>query len=404
MQKILRRVATAERVAAKRSKLRDLRRYKKEKKENMQEMRSQLQEVQEGFDAAKQAVKDEWELGPLAPRRDVGNWAGAKGSIDQFRYNVIGKLSLVMRNRRCQWAGGAYNLNLVVDDRVVLIDGPDKGKIGKILSINEDKAEVVVRGLNKSNIRLNPNIRVETDPSVINIELPIPISAIRLVHPLKDPETGVTRDVIINKLVHVGIIEDRITGMKRWSRVVPGLNVAIPWPKKADPEFKDHSCDTLRIIVEEKTFVPTLLRPPMPEAIIDELRHKYSRFRTRHDPAYIARLEAEEQAKKDRSKLMISMRTPLQELHRAERENKKKKGKPRLTIGMLEKIGEVMARNMERTRNAKALLDAPSSSNSSSSGGGVSSSNTKQQPPPTTAGEPSLPPTPEPTETPPPSS
>ncbi|OTB04144.1 hypothetical protein M426DRAFT_320993 [Hypoxylon sp. CI-4A] len=362
MQKILRRVATAERVAAKRTKTKDLKWFKKQKKEQYTEQQQQLAMVKEEFSTAKQAIKDDWALGPLAPRRDVGEWAGAKGAIHEARYTTYGRISLAMRNRRCQWAGGAYNLNLATGDRVVLIDGPDKGRIGKIMQIDHDKAEVTVEGLNKSNIRVQAELRGDDDPPVINMELPIPISGIRLVHPIKDASTGVTKDVIINQLVHGGFLHDRVSGKRRWSRIVPGLNISIPWPKKEEPETKDHSCDTLRIDVEDKTFVPTLLRPPMPELVIDELRNKYSRFRTRHDPEYIARLEAEDQAKADRRKLMDAMRTPLQELHREERASKKKKGKPRLTPEMLEKIGEVMAKNLERMRNARALPEASSNS------------------------------------------
>ncbi|KAI0852098.1 hypothetical protein F5Y00DRAFT_251486 [Daldinia vernicosa] len=376
MQKILRRVATAERVVAKRTKTKDLKWFKKQKKETSRDQQHQLMMVREELNAAKQAVKDDWELGPLAPRRDVGEWAGAKGAIHEARYAAYGKVTLAMRNRRCQWAGGAYNLNITVGDRVVLIDGPDKGRIGKIKSIDYDKAEVVIDELNKTNIRVQAEIRDDDEPPVINMELPIPISGIRLVHPIKDPSTGITRDVIINQLVHGGFLHDRVSGKRRWSRIVPGLNISIPWPKKEEKDVKDYSCDTLRIDVEDKTFVPTLLRPPMPEAVLDELRNKYSRFRTRHDPEYIARLEAEEKAVADRAKLMDSMRTPLQEFHRAQREGKKKKGKPRLTLEMLEKIGEVMAKNLERTRNGQALLEAASNS-------GVASAETAVSPPPT---------------------
>lgn len=194
--------------------------------------------------------------------------------------------------------------------------------------------------------------------------------------------------------MHGSIISDRVTGEKRWSRIVPGLNVEIPWPEKQEPDLKDHKCDTLRLEVENKTFVPTLLRPPMPESVIDELRHRYSRFRTRHDPEYVARLEAQEQEKQDRRKLMDGMRTPLQEYHRAERDRKKKKGKPRLSVEMLERIGEVMAKNMERTRNAPGLSGAGALG--SSSGGSVSTTakaaitapapevETPTQPPPST--------------------
>lgn len=197
----------------------------------------------------------------------------------------------------------------------------------------------------------------DATPPALNIELPIPISAVRLVHPIVDHKTGVTRDVIINQLVHRDFYHDRISGKTEWQRLVPGLNIIIPWPKVEPQEKVDHPADTLRIDVEERTFVPTLLRPPMPEAIIDELRNKYSRFRTRHEPEYIARLEAEEQAEADRVKLMDSMRSPLQELHRAERASKKKKGKPRLTVEMLEEIGKVIAKNRERTLQAAGVSE-----------------------------------------------
>ncbi|KAI0011697.1 hypothetical protein F4779DRAFT_174448 [Xylariaceae sp. FL0662B] len=354
MQKILRRVATAERVAAKRKKIKDLQYNKRTRKEQTLQHREQVYNIKTELKAAKQAVRDAWELGPLAPRTDVGDWAGARGAIHETRYGSDDDLPEVMRNKRCEWAGGASHLNLVIGDRVVLLYGPDKGRIGKVVEVVENRSEVVVEGLNKSNIRVHPAIRNPEDPGVLNIELPIPISAVRLVHPIRDAATGATRDVIINQLVTRDVVNDRTSGETEWTRVVPGLNVAIPWPKKDKPAARDHKCDTRRVDVERKTFVPSLLRPPMPETVIDELRNKYSRFRTRHEPEFIARFDAEEQAKKERQKLLENMRTPLQEFHSAERARKKKKGKPRLTVEMLEKIGQVIAKNRERTVNAAA--------------------------------------------------
>ncbi|TGJ85364.1 hypothetical protein E0Z10_g3400 [Xylaria hypoxylon] len=382
MQKIARRVATAERVASKRQKAKDLKFYKKDKREDTSRNNRHVGLALEEIEEAKKAIRDDWAMGPIAPRIDVGDWHNAYGSIGESRFSSSGAISLAMRNARCQWAGGAYNLNLANGDRVVLLDGPDKGRIGTVFDINHDTAEVAIKDLNKTNIRLNPHLKVEDSSPAANIELPLPISAVRLVHPITDPSTGRTRDVIINQLVHSGLVTDRLTGKRRWQRVVPGLNISIPWPAKDKPEAADYKADTLRIDAEEKTFVPTLLRPPMPEAIIDELRGKYSRFRTRHDPEYIARIEAEERTKKDSAKLMDSMRTPLQEYHRAERENKKKKGKPRLTLEMLEKIGEVIAKNRERTINAAGVSDALPSKASS------------DVPPPTTSNAESSPPPP----------
>ncbi|KAI1132149.1 hypothetical protein F5Y10DRAFT_231663 [Nemania abortiva] len=386
MQKILRRVATAERVAAKRQKAKDFTRYKRIKKEAATQTKQQLSLARDEVEEGKQAIRDDWAMGALSPRTDVGKFHDAYGAIGEGRSSGAVRFPLAVRNARCQWAGGAYYLNLAVGDRVVLLDGPDKGRIGKISEINHDTGEVTVLDLNKSNIRVAEILRKEVNGMrAANIELPLPISAVRLVHPITDPATGKTRDVIINQLVHSGLVTDRVTGKRRWQRVVPGLNISIPWPVKEEPNLPAHKADTARIDVEERTFVPTLLRPPMPEAVIDELRGKYSRFRTRHEPEYIARLEAEEQAKKDRAKLIESMRTPLQEFHRAEREKKKKKGKPRLTLEMLEKIGEVIAKNRERTLNAAGVSDVLPSRTSTEAPPPLTSSTVEPSPPPASA-------------------
>ncbi|KAI0855497.1 hypothetical protein F4860DRAFT_33430 [Xylaria cubensis] len=368
MQKIARRVATAERVAVKRQKAKTNRFVRHEKNEALQQGKQHMQGAADEVESAKQAIRNDWAMGALSPRQDVGQFHEAHGSITQVRFPGGTGLSLAKRNARCQWAGGAHYLSLAVGDRVVLLDGPDKGRIGKIGEIDHDSANVTVKDLNKANVVVNHFLRESNNsPPAVNMEIPLSISAVRLVHPITDPATGKTQDVIINQLVHRDLVTDRQTGKRRWDRVVPGLNISIPWPVKEEPDIPDYKSDTMRIDVEEKTFVPTLLRPPMPEAIVDELRNKYSRFRTRHEPEYIARVEAAEQAEKDRAKLMESIRTPLQEFHRAERENKKKKGKPRLTLEMLEKIGEVIAKNRERSLNAAGVSDAPPSTSSTSS-------------------------------------
>ncbi|KAI0137288.1 KOW domain-containing protein [Xylariales sp. AK1849] len=354
MQKILKRVATAERVASKRKATRDKQAFNKHRFEERDEVNYQRSQMAQDIGRAKQAIKDDWHLGPMAPNIHYGELGATHGAISEARYQMAGTLRDKQREARCAWLGGARNLNLTVGDRVVLLEGPDKGKIGKVAEVQKENMEIVVGGLNKANLKMPLMLIGEGKPPGVNIELPIPISGVRLVHPIRDPKTGVTKDVIINQLKHGGFFHDRQSGQTRWSRFVPGLNVTIPWPAKPEKEIADHKVDTLRIDVEERSFVPTLLRPPMPENVINELRNQYSRFRTRHDPEFIAGKEAEEQAKKDRGKLMDSMRSPLQELHRAERERKKKKGKPRLTVEMLEEIGKVIAKNHERSLGAAA--------------------------------------------------
>ena len=167
---------------------------------------------------------------------------------------------------------------------------------------------------------------------------PLHLSDVRLVAPLPHPETGVVRDVVIKELQTVP--QGRII-----AGVVPELR--IPYPEKKKIEYEDHNVDTLRIEVENRTWVPTLRNPPMPPSIIDELRNKYSKFRTRHDDEFIAKKQEEDYMadviKTANTKRML---TPLKELHRKERAEKKARGPPELSEEMLERIGEVMAKNM----------------------------------------------------------
>jgi large subunit ribosomal protein L24 len=93
-----------------------------------------------------------------------------------------------------------------------------------------------------------------------------------------------------------------------------------------------------------RTWVPTLLTPPMPETVIDELRNKYSVFRHRHDEEYIARKMAEDEEQAKKKSMVEMMRTPLKEVNRRARKERKKMGKGTLTKEMLARIGEVMAK------------------------------------------------------------
>jgi large subunit ribosomal protein L24 len=190
---------------------------------------------------------------------------------------------------------------------------------------------------------------------VRTIAQPVPLSSVRLVFPLTDPQTGVTRDVIVKKLINGKMWFDRHTGKQKWSRIIPGLDIKVPWPKTETKEHRDFPVDTLRLDVESKTFVPTLLRPPMPGSVIDELRNKYSIFRTRHDPEYIAAKIAEDQEKEAKKKLAEEMRSPLKELNRRERKLRKAKGKGKLTKEMLEKIGQVIAGQRQLALDAAGI-------------------------------------------------
>lgn len=184
----------------------------------------------------------------------------------------------------------------------------------------------------------------------------VPIQAVRLVHPLRDPKTGKCRDVIINELVPRKIFRDKPTGRVTWDRVISGMEIEIPWPpeteaaeRKEKQLVEDNPCDTLRRDVEDVTYVPTLMRPPMPTPIIDELRNRYSKFRTRHSAEYLKLMEsrdASDEKRKQHDREIMS--TPLQEIKAKYRRMRKQRGQPILTDSMLVKIGEVMAKNFHK--------------------------------------------------------
>ncbi|CAG8949506.1 hypothetical protein HYFRA_00007736 [Hymenoscyphus fraxineus] len=357
MQKVVfRRTLMAERQAA--------RRLAKRKEENVKtwlknnnEQVAQMKRAQSML--KKQARvwrREDYELGPLAPKRDVGDVKNTYGSIPA-ELSQGPSLYKPDRDEKLALWGGKY-LNITTGDRVVLLQGPDKGKVGKISSIDKERAEVVVEGLNLAYIAI-PEWMLGSEElqgkSTIAREIPVPMSAIRLVHAIRttgeDGKSTLT-DVIVKKLIHRDIWGRKHGRDATWERVIPDLNIVVPWPSghargrgglEKRPEKKDTIADTLRIDVEEKTFIPTLFEPPMPLSIIDELRNKYSAFRTRHEVEYIQKKEAEEAAKKARLKEAKIMRTPKMDANRRARELRKAKGKGELTPEMLERIGRAIA-------------------------------------------------------------
>ena len=130
-------------------------------------------------------------------------------------------------------------------------------------------------------------------------------------------------------------------------------NIHIPWPEEslAEPTHVDEVADTLRIDVEEKSFLPTLLRPPMPASVIDELRNKYGKFRERHDEEWVAMKEAEDRRAGKMRELGERM-VPKGARNIARKHPSSSGGRflgdkqavPRMKEGMLEAIGRHMAK------------------------------------------------------------
>lgn len=397
MLKLARRTAQAEKQVARRSKVRE-RVLNAIRGDTVRNLRGLLnEELQRQAEQERRARREAWTMGPLAPQRNhAGSFAdetrrGRSSMSNRFGSEMFveenvphyGSLSVRrIRNQdaspitpreaaaRCAWAGSPKTLCLSKGDRAVVMEGPFKGSIGPIKEIRLEQATVTLEGVARTNTTIPASIVTESGQSVHQLESAIPIDAIRLVHPLTDPVTGRTRDVIIRELRPTNFYRDRPTRRLSFGRVVPGLNVRIPWPRTAPAEHDDQAADTLRIYADEATFVPTLLRPPAPESVLDELRNKYSRFRTRHTPEYIAAKEAEEAAKKAASARARGrqpnmsppeMRTPLEEFHIQQKTLRRERGQPELSDDMLEKIGRLMAQSKTAALASAGMSEAPSS-------------------------------------------
>lgn len=123
--------------------------------------------------------------------------------------------------------------------------------------------------------------------------------------------------------------------------------------------ISDGEMDTSRVDVEASTFVASLGEPPMPSTVIDELRNKYSKFRTRHDPEYLRQKMLEDYQKEYRETASLFMpKTDAARLRAARavewaKTNMDANGKMRLH-GLTASFLELQARKVNRQRVLQA--------------------------------------------------
>lgn len=149
MDKILRRVAMAERQVARRTKRRQERIYAVQKGKRLQEITNLRKQAGHELGAAIKARHENFELGPLAPSRDVSRvdkFGNYWGSISTERAMLQVQLTDAQKDARAAWAGGKQYLCLAPGDRVVVLEGPYKGKISTIESIKRDIMAVELAG------------------------------------------------------------------------------------------------------------------------------------------------------------------------------------------------------------------------------------------------------------------
>lgn len=155
MQKVIRRTLFAEKQAARRL----VKRKEKQTRQwaNMnREQQTMIRKLNtDQIKAARAVRREDLELGPLAPRRDVGDAKEQYGTLspDQIRGTDLDHRK---REDILESVGGRY-LNIVKGDRVVLLEGRDKGKIGKIIDTSPSAGTCTVDGLNMVSCPPNPS-------------------------------------------------------------------------------------------------------------------------------------------------------------------------------------------------------------------------------------------------------
>lgn len=245
--------------------------------------------------------REDWMLGPLAPNRNSGDKQGTFGTLDIPAF-ALPKLPRAAQGgpkirgaHAVDWEGAARDKqfrgrtivgNVVVGDRVCVVNGPDrlKGLIGYVAEVDFAQEFVRVTNVNVVDLKIPetaPSRQRLRDPNNPNssyfnvMEAPIPMTDVRLVVPLTDND-GIKRDVVV---AHVHAAEPYvqrsagsnlpahtryITGSGAQGLSDDGNDLEIPWPEdRWDPASQWHEGDTEYKLTEEATWRPTMYGSPL---------------------------------------------------------------------------------------------------------------------------------------------
>ena len=93
-------------------------------------------------------------------------------------------------------------MNIIKDDKVVVLSGKDKGKQGKVLSADPKGMKVIVEGVNVATKHQKPRKQGE-DGGIIKLETPIYASKVQVVCPKCGKGTRVGHKIENGKKVRV---------------------------------------------------------------------------------------------------------------------------------------------------------------------------------------------------------
>ncbi|EEH18537.2 hypothetical protein PABG_07597 [Paracoccidioides brasiliensis Pb03] len=304
MQKVIRRATLAANQAKRKARIQAEKDRREEIKKYIRERQQHQQMILDQVNNERKSRREDWLKGPLAPKRDYASLQGLHGTLPPPFTNPP---SLPRANR-------AKFVNFAPGDRVVVINGRERGRIGTVSAINAKSQTMTINGINKVDIRYPKFILGdENDKRPYRpISMPVPFEDVRLVVPLTNSETGKVEDVVVKHMYAGEPFIDHPYGVDtpKHTRYISDLDVEIPWPQPIIEDYKDEQVDTLRIDVEDRTHIPYLNERPFPLTVLDELRNKFSKFRTRHDPEWVALKEEEDRRlEEQKNKLWVTPKT-----------------------------------------------------------------------------------------------
>jgi len=162
MQRALSRAVAARKRAA--NKIETLRKARAEhhKDEIEESQRVYQRRSKKVFKDAKLHIKEDWELGPLAPRRGGGVEIKKYGFADYALTEHPRALPFTKSFLKGEQENNFLRNRFVKGDRVVIIKGLGEGQTGKIVDLNFDKQTVEIQGLNTACL-FTPSFIISTD-------------------------------------------------------------------------------------------------------------------------------------------------------------------------------------------------------------------------------------------------
>lgn len=191
-------------------------------------------------------AREDWQLGSLRPNRAVGEGSDKYGAMTAVQMQKPETPKKVQKHRNEVRAKKGLDLeyplivdderyfHIVKDDRVMILRGKDKGKIGTISGIVSSSQQVLVKDLNRSYVDSAMfNAAAEAQGPKIETSMPVNYDDVRLVIPYVFTRNGQREctDVVVDKI----IMEQHSTGIDPFTGVDHG-DAEIPKDHRYDPQ------------------------------------------------------------------------------------------------------------------------------------------------------------------------